>query len=145
MGRHREALTTLVHDLRDTSSAEAYCALSSNTNNSNDAGEEGDAHREPPCVVSAKLAHAVAESCGLQVWAGALFPLPTGSAPSTTAKRRGHTAVPISSGTSGQRQETLFDTLLDVYMRDPWVTLRFFVFYLIVIAGRCRWSGRRVF
>lgn len=54
---HPAALSILVHDLRDATSAEAYCTLG---------GE----------VIPARVAQSVGEKCGLEVWASALFPVP---------------------------------------------------------------------
>jgi hypothetical protein len=92
LGNHRLALTLLVHKLRDASSAEAYCMLG---------GE----------VVPAKIAHSVAEKCGLQQWTSAFFP------PLPTTKS---TALPVARQKSvedGLKKE-LLKTLLEVYMND---------------------------
>ncbi|KAI0641370.1 hypothetical protein C8Q79DRAFT_990403 [Trametes meyenii] len=56
LGNHRSALSILVHDLNDATSAEAYCTLG---------GE----------VVPAKTAQAIGERAGLQAWAALVTPL----------------------------------------------------------------------
>ena len=97
LGRHEEALTTLVHGLHDPTSAEAYCTLGG-------------------IVVPAKVAVAIGESCGLQRWAAFV----TGVAP---ALGLGSTAGSVAS-TSSLRQKVvdektrreLLKVLLRVYM-----------------------------
>ncbi|GJE85460.1 hypothetical protein PsYK624_015390 [Phanerochaete sordida] len=57
LGRHREALGTLVLDLHDSASAEIYCTLGG-------------------AVISPKAAHALGERFNLQAWASLITPLP---------------------------------------------------------------------
>jgi vacuolar protein sorting-associated protein 3 len=57
----RSALSILVHDLRDTTSAEAYCTL----------GRD---------VLPGKIAHAIGDKYALQSQSSALSPLPTSAA-----------------------------------------------------------------
>jgi vacuolar protein sorting-associated protein 3 len=88
LGNHRSALSILVHDLRDTTSAEAYCTLS------------GD-------VVPGKIAQTIA----LQSLSFALFPLPTSAAMSSivsTAMSKGSTLpmlVPMGRQKSGADED----------------------------------------
>ena len=57
LGRHREALSTLVLDLHDSASAEIYCTLGG-------------------AVISPKAAHSLGERFQLQSWAALIAPLP---------------------------------------------------------------------
>lgn len=86
---HRTALTILVHDLRDATSAEAYCTLG---------GE----------VVPAKVAQSLGERYGLQQWAALLSP-PTKSRPGASAMQRQKT---VDEGV----KKSPIRTLLEVYM-----------------------------
>jgi len=110
LGNHRAALSILVHDLRDATSAEAYCTLG---------GE----------VVPGKIAQAIGDKYGLRPWSSALFSLPTSAAMSRTTST---TTAAASKGsmaatTSMARQKSsvdegvkkgLLEILLEVYMND---------------------------
>lgn len=102
LGNHKAALATLVHELRDATSAEAYCTLG------------GD-------VVPGKTAQSIAEKYGLQDWANALF-APTSKSASTKAR-------PIPMGRQKTVDENLkkelLKILLEVYMSDGWVFFPF--------------------
>ncbi|OCH89286.1 hypothetical protein OBBRIDRAFT_794404 [Obba rivulosa] len=89
VAEHRNALTILVHDLHDATSAEAYCTLG---------GE----------VVPAKVAQTLGERYGLQQWAALLLP-PTKSRPGASAMQQQKT---VDNGV----KESLIRTLLEVYM-----------------------------
>lgn len=110
LGNHRAALSILVHDLRDATSAEAYCTLG---------GE----------VVPGKIAQVIGDKYGLRPWSSALFSLPTSAAISrttstaTTAASKGS----MTATTSITRQKSsvdegvkkrLLEILLEVYMND---------------------------
>ncbi|KAH8108778.1 hypothetical protein DFH11DRAFT_1710480 [Phellopilus nigrolimitatus] len=97
LGRHEEAISTLVRDIHDPTSAESYCTLG------------GD-------VIPGKVAWAVGERCGLQRWAA----LVTGIAPALgLGSTAGSTASAASARTKtadeGTRRE-LLKVLLSVYM-----------------------------
>ncbi|EMD32317.1 hypothetical protein CERSUDRAFT_119016 [Gelatoporia subvermispora B] len=92
---HRAALTILVHDMRDATSAEAYCTLG---------GE----------VVPAKIAQTLGERYGLQPWAALLLP-PTKSRPGASAMQRQRT---VDAGL----KKSLIRILLEVYMSGGEVT-----------------------
>lgn len=103
MGNHKEALFTLVHDLGDAASAEAYCALG------------GD-------VVPAKVAMAVAESCGLAGWGASLFS--SGSVakkPAVGALQGMKRQTSVTSGVDESLKRDLLKILLEVYMSDECV------------------------
>jgi hypothetical protein len=109
LGNHRSALSILVHDLRDATSAEAYCALS------------GD-------VVPGKIAQAIGDKYGLQLWSSTLFSLPTSAAMSRTtstatiATSKGNTSAVLmgrqKSGVDESVKKGLLKVLLEVYMND---------------------------
>ena len=104
MGDHRACLMTLVHDLHDATSAEAYCTL----------GGGGGA------VVPPRVARALAESeTYLEGWAGALFGSGGGG-------KKGTPAVPLplerqKSGVDEGVKRALLKLLLEVYMMDGYV------------------------
>ncbi|KIL67469.1 hypothetical protein M378DRAFT_191514 [Amanita muscaria Koide BX008] len=89
LGDHRSVLTTLVHEIRDTASAELYCTLG------------GD-------VVSRRVAVAVAESCGLQAWTSGLFY--TASSGAARSKE---------GDIDEEKKQRLLRLLLEVHMNDP--------------------------
>ncbi|KAF8155687.1 hypothetical protein B0H34DRAFT_714373 [Crassisporium funariophilum] len=89
LGRHRSALQTLIHKLGDSTSAETYCTLG------------GD-------IVPPKMAHSIAESCGLQVWATTLFSLP--------ATTKGPTPLTRLKTVNEELKRDLLKILLEVYM-----------------------------
>lgn len=102
LGKHRLALSTLVNDLHDASSAEAYCTLG------------GD-------IVPAKIAQSVAEGAGLQQWANALF-LP--ACPPKTGTAKSAPQLMVRQNTVDERlKKELLKTLLEVYMNDEYVLL----------------------
>ncbi|KAG5651341.1 hypothetical protein H0H81_009029 [Sphagnurus paluster] len=95
LGNHRTALSTLVHDLHDATSAELYCTLG------------GD-------LVPLKIAQSLSENnAGLELWASALFGIPL----------KGSTLRPVvptrqkSSVDEGTKTE-LLKILLEVYLSD---------------------------
>ncbi|KAG6861142.1 hypothetical protein C0995_003410 [Termitomyces sp. Mi166 len=94
LGHHREALSNLVHDLHDSTSAELYCTLG------------GD-------IVPPKAAQTLAENnAGLEGWATALY----------DAKLRNGAAVVgmtrQKSGVDEGKKTELLKVLLEVYMND---------------------------
>lgn len=95
-----------MHDLRDASSAEAYCTLG---------GE----------VVPTKIAQAIGEKCGLDLWTVALF---AGSTKGATAMARQKT---VDDGV----KKGLLKVLLEVYMNDGCVSRRNKSFYLLTCMG----------
>lgn len=102
LGRHEDAISTLVLDVHDSTSAEAYCTLG------------GD-------VIANKVAWAIGERCSLQPWAA----LVTGVSP-------GLGKGPSSSAASGKSKvvdETtrrdLLKVLLRVYMSGRCVLVKF--------------------
>jgi hypothetical protein len=110
LGNHRAALSILVHDLRDATSAEAYCTLG---------GE----------VVPGKIATAIGDKYGLRQWSSALFSLPTSAAMSRTTSTATAAASKgsMAATTSMARQKSIVDEgvkkglleiLLEVYMND---------------------------
>ncbi|KAI0948171.1 hypothetical protein AcW1_009756 [Taiwanofungus camphoratus] len=96
LGQHRSALSSLVHDLRDASSAEVYCTLG---------GE----------VIPAKTAQSLGERFDLQSWASLLV-LPAGKTkPSAVPMSRLVTVDP-------ELKKSLIKILLEVYMSGGEVT-----------------------
>ncbi|KAI5122616.1 hypothetical protein M0805_008706 [Coniferiporia weirii] len=97
LGRHEEAISTLVRDIHDPTSAEAYCTLG------------GD-------VIPGKVALSIGERCGLQRWAA----LVTGMAPTLgLGPTGGSTASAASTRTKVADESTrreLLNVLLRVYM-----------------------------
>ncbi|RDB17168.1 Transforming growth factor-beta receptor-associated protein 1 [Hypsizygus marmoreus] len=98
LGNDRAALSTLVHDLHDASSAEAYCTLG------------GD-------LVPPKVAQALAETNpGLDLWVSTLFGISVsstkdgGTRPSAMARQK--------SVVDEWRKKELLKILLEVYMSD---------------------------
>jgi vacuolar protein sorting-associated protein 3 len=110
LGNHRAALSILVHDLRDATSAEAYCTLG---------GE----------VVAGKIAQSIGEKYALQSWSSGLFSLPTSAAMSRTTSTAnmvtGATAVVPMGRQKSMVDESvkkgLLKVLLEVYMNDGYV------------------------
>ncbi|KAF5384226.1 hypothetical protein D9615_003441 [Tricholomella constricta] len=93
LGNHRAALSTLVHDLHDATSAELYCTLG------------GD-------LVSMKIAQSLAENNeGLELWASALFGAALKGLRPTALSRQKST---VDEG----RKKELLKILLEVYMSD---------------------------
>lgn len=92
---HPAALSILVHDLRDATSAEAYCTLG---------GE----------VIPARVAQTIGEKCGLEVWAAALFPIPTKGAPMAITRQK-----TVDEGV----KKGLLKVLLEVYMKDEYASI----------------------
>lgn len=105
VGDDRACLMTLVHDLHDATSAEAYCTL----------GGGGGA------VVPPRVARALAESESyLEGWAGALF---------GGVGKKGAPPVPVPLGRQKEGVEEgvkkgLLKLLLEVYMMDGYVGSR---------------------
>ncbi|KAL1948770.1 hypothetical protein VTO73DRAFT_10576 [Trametes versicolor] len=93
LGNHRSALSILVHDMNDATSAEAYCTLG---------GE----------VVPAKTAQAIGERAGLQAWAALVTPL---AAPGKQVKP---SAAPMkkTKTVDDDVKKDLVMILLEVYM-----------------------------
>ncbi|TFK38259.1 hypothetical protein BDQ12DRAFT_735823 [Crucibulum laeve] len=92
IGNHREALFLLVHNLHDSSSAEAYCSLGGS-------------------VVPPKVALNVAENCALDTW-GSLFASTTGKKGAATGK------VERQASISEELKKELLKVLLEVYMTE---------------------------
>lgn len=88
-----------MHDLRDATSAEAYCTLG------------GD-------VIPGKIAQTVGEKCDLQQWTSALFALPN-----VVTKSRPPKSLPVSRQNSvdGAVKKELLKILLEVYLADEFV------------------------
>ncbi|KAI0667249.1 hypothetical protein C8Q78DRAFT_1071980 [Trametes maxima] len=93
LGNHRSALSILVHDLNDATSAEAYCTLG---------GE----------VVPAKTAQAIGERAGLQAWAALVTPL---AAPGKQTKP-GAAPMKRTKTVDDEVKKDLVMILLEVYM-----------------------------
>ncbi|KAI0821851.1 hypothetical protein BC628DRAFT_1542796 [Trametes gibbosa] len=93
LGNHRSALSILVHDMNDATSAEAYCTLG---------GE----------VVPAKTAQVIGERSGLQAWATLVIPLATPGKPVKPG------AVPMKKTKTVDEdvKKDLVMILLEVYM-----------------------------
>ncbi|KAI0353913.1 hypothetical protein OH77DRAFT_1406102 [Trametes cingulata] len=91
LGNHRSALSILVHDMNDSTSAEAYCTLG---------GE----------VVPAKTAQAIGERAGLQPWAALVTPL---AAP---GKKPGAVSMKKTKTVDDEVKKDLVMILLEVYM-----------------------------
>lgn len=103
MGDHRACLITLVHDLHDASSAEAYCIL----------GGGGES------VVPPRVARALAKSeAYLEGWSGALLGGGGGG-------KKGAPPVPLVRQKSGVEEgvkRVLLKLLLEVYVMDGYVS-----------------------
>ncbi|KAI8974864.1 hypothetical protein BD414DRAFT_176887 [Trametes punicea] len=93
LGNHRSALSILVHDMNDATSAEAYCTLG---------GE----------VVPAKTAQLVGERAGLQGWAALVTPL---AAPGKLVKP-GAAPAKRTKTVDEEVKKDLIMILLEVYM-----------------------------
>ncbi|TFK87549.1 hypothetical protein K466DRAFT_548508 [Polyporus arcularius HHB13444] len=93
LGNHRSALSILVHDMNDATSAEAYCTLG------------GD-------VVPAKTAQQIGERSGLQPWATLVTPL---AAPGKSAKA-GPMPMKRQKTVDDEVKKDLVMILLEVYM-----------------------------
>ncbi|KAI0365805.1 hypothetical protein BV20DRAFT_953552 [Pilatotrama ljubarskyi] len=93
LGNHRSALSILVHDINDATSAEAYCTLG---------GE----------VVPAKTAQVLGERSGLQAWAALVTPL---AAPGKLVKP-GATPMKKTKTVDDEVKKDLVMILLEVYM-----------------------------
>lgn len=83
-----------MHELRDATSAEAYCTLG---------GE----------VIPARVAQTIGEKCGLEVWTAALFPV----------SAKGLTAITRQKTVDEGVKKELLTVLLEVYMKDKYVPL----------------------
>ncbi|KAI1785956.1 hypothetical protein LXA43DRAFT_1035560 [Ganoderma leucocontextum] len=92
LGNHRSALSILVHDLNDSTSAEAYCTLG---------GE----------VVPAKTAQQIGERSNLQPWAALVIPL---AAPGKQS--RGAPPLKRTKTVDEDVKKDLIMVLLEVYM-----------------------------
>lgn len=102
LGNHRSALTTLVHDLHDAPSAEAYCTLG------------GD-------LVPVKTAQSLAENdAELELWAAALFGIMLARSSAKVEARAAQISRQKSVVDEGLKKE-LLKVLLEVYMSDGWV------------------------
>ncbi|KAH9918038.1 hypothetical protein B0H21DRAFT_847492 [Amylocystis lapponica] len=90
LGQHRSALSALVHDLHDATSAETYCTLG---------GE----------IVPPRVAQSLGERYNLQPWAALLVPLATKTKPGV---------VPMSrlATVDDELKKRLIGILLEVYM-----------------------------
>ncbi|RPD60230.1 hypothetical protein L226DRAFT_563303 [Lentinus tigrinus ALCF2SS1-7] len=93
LGNHRAALSILVHDMNDATSAEAYCTLG---------GE----------VVPAKTAQQIGERSGLQPWASLVTPL---AAPGKPVKA-GAAPMKRQKTVDDEVKKDLVMILLEVYM-----------------------------
>ena len=93
LGEHRSALTSLVHDLHDPTSAEIYCTLG---------GE----------IVPPKTAQSLGDRFELQAWAALIAPpTPSGKAGIPKAPSMSRLAT-----VDGDLKKSLIRTLLEVYM-----------------------------
>ncbi|KAF8499515.1 hypothetical protein JB92DRAFT_3099258 [Gautieria morchelliformis] len=90
LGKHTDALKALVHTLRDTASADAYCALGG-------------------CAVSPKVAQLVGERLGLQAWAALVVGGTSGNGSSSRGSARNNVNLEEKRG-------ELLQVLLKVYM-----------------------------
>ena len=97
LGNHRSALSILVHDLNDSTSAEAYCTLG---------GE----------VVPAKTAQQIGERSSLQPWAALVTPL---AAPGKQGK--GPPQLKRAKTVDDSVKKDLVMVLLEVYMSGGYV------------------------
>ena len=109
LNRHRDALHTLVHTVRDSASAEVYCTLGG-------------------AVVPPRTAQAIGERYGLQAWAALFFPpgtKPTHSHANTVYNNQGPIAAALSREmTVDERlKRELTRVLLEVYMSAGCVSL----------------------
>lgn len=95
LGDHRAALSILVHDLHDATSAEAYCALGGS-------------------VVPGKTAHAIGAKNNLQLWSSALYAPPIAMTRSTSATLPMERQASIDESV----KKGLLNVLLEVYMND---------------------------
>ncbi|KZT07025.1 uncharacterized protein LAESUDRAFT_652182 [Laetiporus sulphureus 93-53] len=91
LGKHQSALTSLVHNLRDTTSAEIYCTLG---------GE----------VIPLKTAQSLGERFALQPWAALLAP------PTSGKTRPGAPPLNRLATVDGDLKKSLIKILLEVYM-----------------------------
>jgi len=102
LGNHREALLILVHTLRDSLSAEAYCSLNGN-------------------IIPPRIATAVAERVGLQVMGALLAGGSEGSSAERARARRASLRTPKTEGGGSEVNEEeekkkLLKILMEVYM-----------------------------
>lgn len=102
LGRHRLALQSLVHTIRDSTTAEAYCALG------------GD-------LVTPKMALSIAEDHGLQEWTSALFGLPLPTKPPNGKLAAAPTTLYRARSINEELKKDLLKILLEVYMDDKYV------------------------
>ena len=93
LGEHRSALTSLVHDLRDPTSAEIYCTLG---------GE----------IVPPKTAQSLGERFELQAWATLIVPT---AAPGRPALPKAQSMSRLATVDS-ELKKSLIRILLEVYM-----------------------------
>lgn len=100
LGQHESALTILVHDLHDSTSAEAYCTLG---------GE----------VIPSKTAQALGERYELKEWAAVLVPA---MAPTPGKKMSAASMSRLKTVDAGLKKE-LIGVLLKVYMSGGYVLL----------------------
>ena len=92
LGEHRSALTSLVHDLPDPTSAEIYCTLG---------GE----------IVPPKTAQTLGDRFELQAWAALITATPSGKAGIPKAPSMSRMAT-----VDGELKKSLIRILLEVYM-----------------------------
>ena len=97
LGRHEEAISTLVHDMRDHTTAESYCTLG------------GD-------VIPSKVAWSVGERCGLQRWATLVVGLAPSLGMGSTAGSTMSMASIRTKVTDENTKRELLRVLLRVYM-----------------------------
>ncbi|TBU43879.1 hypothetical protein BD309DRAFT_959701 [Dichomitus squalens] len=96
LGNHRSALSILVHDLNDSTSAEAYCTLG---------GE----------VVPAKTAQQIGERSNLQPWAALVAPLAS-PGKQGQGQAKGAPQLKKTKTVDEEVKKDLVMTLLEVYM-----------------------------
>ncbi|PFH45293.1 hypothetical protein AMATHDRAFT_82908 [Amanita thiersii Skay4041] len=98
---HRAVLTTLVHDLRDGTSAETYCTLG------------GEA------VVPRRVGASVAEACGLGVgWVGLFTSSSAVNEEGMGKGKKGGGRRGLKDGQDEENKRELVGVLLEVYMRE---------------------------
>ena len=101
MSKHRSVLEILVHDLGDSTSAEAYCTLG------------GD-------IIPSRVAQSIANGNGLQDWAETLFTIPITKSINGKHATGPSSATQVKTVNEGLKKE-LLKILLEVYMGDELV------------------------
>ena len=106
--KHRDALTTLVHNVKDATTAEAYCTLG---------GE----------VIPGKIALAIGDRFDLEAWATlvATAGSPSVSAAPSSAGGVSGDAARLKAGVDEETKKELLKVLLEVYMNGGYVEFFF--------------------